>query len=292
MIEEDHNKSKRVLFLNIIINLIIGSFKWIGGIKGSSQALVADAVETTADIISSVIVLIGYNKSVQPPDKNHPYGHGKLEAVVSFIIGLILIFSAGVIAYESVQLFLLPDKDPPAVYTLYIALAVIVIKETLYHVFKKIAKKTGSSLFNNEAIHHRTDAITSILVVIGVSLSLFSTDVLWFGDYLAAVIASGVILYNAYKVIRTSLAEIMDEQTYPEVASLIEKTAQEMKNIHSHEKCYVRKSGNKFYCDIHIRVDKDLSVKEGHDISHELKDNAVAQNPLIADIHIHIEPTL
>lgn len=283
---------RKILFLNILINLVIGAFKWIGGIKGSSQALVADAVETTADIVSSIIVLLGYNKSIEPPDENHPYGHGKLESVVSFIIGIILIFSASLIAYESIILFLKPDKDPPAVFTLYIALGVIVIKEILYRVFKSISRKTGSSLFNNEAIHHRTDAITSILVVLGIGLSLFGGQVLWFGDYLAAVIASGIIFYNAYKVIRVSLSEIMDEQAYPEVASLIEKTAESMNSIQSHEKCYVRKSGNKYYCDIHIRVDKNLSVKEGHDISHDLKDKAVAQNPLIADVHIHIEPTL
>lgn len=287
-----HSKNKRVLFLNILINVVVGTVKWVGGIKSSSQALVADALETTADIISSIIVLVGYNKAIQPPDQNHPYGHGKLEPVISFIIGIVLIFSAGVIIQESIKLLLLPDKDPPRVFALYIALGVIIVKECLYHVFKKIGQKTGSTLFHNEAIHHRTDALTSVLVVVGVGLSLIPNNLVWFGDYAAAILASGIILFNAYKIIRKSLSEIMDEQTYPQVAELIENTAAGMSSIESFEKCYVRKSGNKFYCDIHIRVNKDLSVKQGHDISHDLKDNAIAQNRLIADIHIHIEPTL
>jgi cation diffusion facilitator family transporter len=284
-------KPKFVLLVNILINIFVGTIKWFGGIFGNSQALLADALETTSDIISSVILLVGYNKSTKAPDLNHPYGHGKLQSLTSFIIGLVLILSVGLIVYESVQSLLLPNKIPPQKFTIYIIVFVIVIKEILYHVFKRVSKVLHSSMFHHEALHHRTDAFTTIITLVGVSFSLFTDGKYWYGDQLAAIMASAIILYNAYRIIRSSVAELMDEQTFPEVSSLIEQIASEMSDIDSYEKCYVRKSGSKFYCDIHIRVSANFSVKKGHDIAHELKDKAQGANFLIEDVHIHVEPT-
>lgn len=284
------DRPQLVLIINIFINLIIGSVKWFGGILGNSHALIADALETTSDIISSIFVLVGYKKSIQPPDENHPYGYGKLEAVTSLLVGLILIFSAFLIVYESINSLLSPEKSPPLKFTLIIVLGVIVAKEALYRIFKRISEKTNSTLFYSEAIHHRIDAYTSLITLLGIGVSLIPNGYFWFGDQVGAIIASGIILYNAYKIIKTSLSEIMDEQTFPEVAELIEHLASEIPNVRSYEKCYVRKSGNKFYADIHIRVPRNFTVEQGHNIAHLLKDNAQAKNPLIQDIHIHVEP--
>ena len=283
---------QRVLIINIIINLIVGSIKWFGGILGQSQALIADALETTSDLVSSIFVLVGYKKAIQPPDKQHPYGHGKLEAVTSLLIGLVLIFSACVIVYESINSLLMPDKSPPLKFTLIIVISVIIVKEVLFRVFRAISKKTNSTLFYNEALHHRTDAFTSFITLIGIGISLIPNGDFWFGDQIGAIVASGIILYNAHKIIRGSLAEIMDEQTFPEIALVIEDVASKIPDIDSYEKCYVRKSGNKFYADIHIRVQKNFTVEQGHNIAHLLKDNAQAQNPLIQDILVHVEPSV
>lgn len=285
------NKPKLMLWLNILINIVIGTIKWLGGIFGHSQALLADALETTSDVISSIILLVAYDKSVQPADHNHPYGHGKLQSLISFLIGLILIFSAVLIVNESIQSLLNQEHEIPHFFTIYIIAFVIVIKEVLYQLFKKLSEKMQSSLFYHEAIHHRTDAFTTIITLLGVGFSLFTKGKFWYGDQLAAIMASAIILYNAYKIIRGSVSEIMDEQTYPEVSGLIEKLAEEIKDISSHEKCYVRKSGNRFYCDIHIRVNSNFTVKQGHDIAHLLKDRAQSVNKLIEDVHIHVEPT-
>ena len=282
---------RTILVFNILINVMVGAVKWFGGIIGGSHALLADALETTSDIVSSVIILLGYNKAIQPPDHNHPYGHGKLESVTSFIIGIILIFSAGLIIWESVQSLLLPDKVPPKQFTIYIIAAVIVVKEILYRVFKSLSEKFHSSLFYNEALHHRTDAFTTIITFIGVSFALYGNTRFWYGDQLAAIMASAIILYNAYRIIKSSISELMDEQTFPEISGLVERVASEIKEIDSYEKCYVRKSGNRYYCDIHIRVNANFSVKQGHDIAHLLKDRTQEANKLVEDVHIHVEPS-
>jgi cation diffusion facilitator family transporter len=284
-------KPKSLLLINILINICIGAIKWFGGIVGNSQALLADALETTSDVVSSIILFIAYNKSTQPADHNHPYGHGKLQSLLSFIIGLILIGSAGLIIQESVHSLLAHEKLAPHFFTIYIILFVIVVKELLYQLFNRISKQMHSSLFHHEALHHRTDAFTTIVTLIGVSFSLFTNGKFWYGDQLAAIMASAIILFNAYRILKSSVSEIMDEQTYPEISGLIEGLAEEMVDIASHEKCYVRKSGNRFYCDIHIRVNKDFTVRQGHDIAHLLKDRAQARNRLIEDVHIHVEPT-
>jgi cation diffusion facilitator family transporter len=282
---------KSMLIINILTNIFVGAVKWIGGIFGNSQALLADALETSSDIVSSTILLIGYDKSTQPADQNHPYGHGKLEAISSFIIGIVLIFSAALIIYESTQSLLSPHKEIPKTFTVYVVVAVILVKEILYRIFKALSIKFHSSLFKNEAMHHRTDVLTSIITLSGIAISLLPNGKFWYGDQLAAIMASAIILYNAYRIIRNSLSELMDEQTFPEVSSLVEKIAEDILEIDSYEKCYVRKSGNKYYCDIHIRVDANFSVKKGHDIAHLLKNKAQTKNRLIQDVHIHVEPT-
>jgi cation diffusion facilitator family transporter len=282
---------KFVLIANIFINIAVGAAKWTGGLLGNSQALLADALETTADIVSSIVILFGYQKATQAPDHNHPYGHGKIEAITSLVIGLVLVLSAMLIIYASVQSLLLPDKIPPKFFTLFIAVAVIVVKEVLYRVFKKLSFKFHSSLLKNEAVHHRIDAFTTIITLVGLGLSLLSSDKFWYGDQLAAIIASAIIFYNAYRITRNALSELMDEQSYPEISQLVESIASIIEDIDSFEKCYVRKSGNRYYCDIHIRVNANFSVKKGHDIAHLLKDNAQAANRLIEDVHIHVEPS-
>lgn len=279
-----------MLLLNILINIFIGAIKWVGGIFGQSQALLADALETTSDVISSIILFVAYDKSTQPADLNHPYGHGKLQPLISFIIGLILIGSAGLIINESVQSLVRHEKIIPHVFTIYIILFVVFVKEILYQVFNRLSKQMHSSLFYHEALHHRTDVFTTLVTLLGVSFSLFTNGRFWYGDQLAAIVASAIILFNAYRILKSSVSEIMDEQTYPEVSSLIEKIAESIQDISSHEKCYVRKSGNRYYCDIHIRVNATYTVKKGHDIAHMLKDKAQASNRLIEDVHIHVEP--
>ena len=163
-----------MLLVNILINIFIGAIKWVGGIFGQSQALLADALETTSDVISSIILFVAYDKSTQPADLNHPYGHGKLQSLISFIIGLILIGSAGLIINESVQSLVRHEKKIPHVFTIYIILFVVFIKEILYQVFNRLSKQMHSSLFYHEALHHRTDVFTTLVTLLGVSFSLFT----------------------------------------------------------------------------------------------------------------------
>jgi cation diffusion facilitator family transporter len=282
---------KKILLINILVNILVGSIKWFGGIVGQSHALLADALETTSDIVSSIILFFGYNKSTQAPDHNHPYGHGKLEAVISFIIGILLIISAILIIFDSTQSLISPEKEAPKDFAIYLILGVIVVKEILYRIFNALSIRFRSTLFQNEAIHHRTDVFTSFITLAGVAVSLFASKSFWYGDQLAAIIASAIILFNAYRIIRNSLSELMDEQSFPEISHLVEQMASEIQEIDSYEKCYVRKSGNRYYCDIHIRVNANFSVKQGHDIAHLLKDKVQKNNSTVEDVHIHVEPS-
>lgn len=263
--------------------------KAVTGIFGNSYALIADAIESTTDVFSSLLVLLGLKYSSKPPDENHPYGHGRAEPLITFAVVGFLVISATVIAYESIQHIKTPHSVPET-YTLIILAVIIVIKEIAYRFVSKKGEETKSTSLKADAWHHRSDAITSLMAFIGISIAIFMGDGYEAADDFAALIASGFIIYNAYLILRPALGEVMDEHMYDDMISHIREISQSIPGVVETEKCFVRKTGMKFLVDLHIAVDASISVKEGHDIAHEVKNILLQELPEIADVLIHVEP--
>jgi len=263
--------------------------KFMAGILGNSYALIADAIESSADVLSSVLVLIGLKYSTKPADENHPYGHGRFEVISTFAVIGFLVISATVIAYESIVNIKTSHESPEA-FTLYILGGIILFKELSYQYVIRKSKETNSSSLKVDAWHHRSDAITSVLAFIGISIAVFMGKGYESADDWAALIASGIIVYNAYKIFRPVLREISDEQIYDDLIKEIREISLTVTGVVDTEKCHVRKMGMVYYVDLHMIVDGNISVIEGHKIAHDLKDEIQHRIPQVADVLVHTEP--
>lgn len=276
-------------YFSVIGNFFLAIIKGLAGVFGNSYALIADAIESTADVFSSLSVLFGLKYAKRPADKNHPYGHGKIEPLITFIVVGFLIVSAIFIAYEAIEKIQTPH-ELPKVWTLYVLVPIIIWKEISFQIVYKRGKETNSTSLKADAWHHRADAITSILAFIGISVALILGDGYESADDWAALVASGIILYNSYRIFRPALGEIMDEQDYDNLINEIRSIALAVDGVENTEKCFIRKSGVEYHVDLHARVNGELTVKKGHDIAHQLEDTLKQKLPHLGNIMIHIEP--
>ncbi|MBS1653005.1 MAG: cation transporter [Bacteroidetes bacterium] len=279
----------KTTYFSIISNALLALVKWIFGYFGNSYALIADAIESTTDIFSSLLILIGFKYTSRPADKNHPYGHGRLEPLITFIVVAFLVTSATVIAYESIVNIKAPHELPKS-YTLFILAPLIIWKEVSFQLVMRKAKQTNSSSLKADAWHHRSDAITSVAAFIGISIALFFGKGYESADDWAALFSSIFILYNSYKIFRPALGEIMDENLYDDLIDDIRKVAVTVNGVIGTEKCFVRKSGFYYHVDLHAMVSASITVKQGHEIAHNLKNTLRKNIPQLGHVLIHVEP--
>lgn len=279
----------KATYFSIIGNTSLAIIKGLAGFFGNSYALIADAIESTTDIFSSFLVLFGIKYANKPADENHPYGHGRAEPLITFLVVGFLITSATIIAYESIQNINTPH-ELPKIWTLFVLVPLIIWKEISFRLVMRKAKETNSSSLKADAWHHRSDAITSVAALIGISIALYFGKGYETADDWAALFASGFILYNSYLIFRPALGEIMDEHLYDDLVERIRQVSLTVEGIIDTEKCFIRKAGMKYHVDLHAIVDGNRTVKEGHDLAHKLKDTLRTEIIELGHVLIHIEP--
>jgi cation diffusion facilitator family transporter len=279
----------KATYFSIVGNASLAAIKGFAGFFGNSYALIADAIESATDIFSSFLVLFGLKYASRPADKNHPYGHGRAEPLITFLVVGLLITSATIIAYESIKNIGTPH-ELPKLWTLFVLIPLIIWKEISFQLVMKKAKETNSSSLKADAWHHRSDAITSVAALIGISIALYFGKGYETADDWAALFASGFILYNSYKIFRPALGEIMDEHFYDDLIDDIRKVSLKVDGVIATEKCFIRKAGMKYHVDLHATVDANITVKHGHAIAHKLKDTLRNDIPQLGHVLIHIEP--
>ncbi len=284
-----HESAINTTYFSIVGNASLALIKWLAGYFGNSYALIADAIESTADIFSSFLVLLGIKYASRPADKNHPYGHGRVEPLITFLVVGFLITSATIIAHDSIVNINTPHELPKP-YTLIVLGLIIIWKEISYRIVIKKSIQTNSSSLKADAWHHRSDAITSVSAFIGISIALFFGKGYESADDWAALFGSAFILYNSYLIFRPALSEIMDEHIYDDTIELIRFNSLKVKGVIDTEKCHVRKIGMSYHVDLHAIVDRNITVRDGHEIAHQLKNKILEELPDIADVFIHIEP--
>jgi cation diffusion facilitator family transporter len=291
MSNERLKRSLRTTFLGIIVNLFLAGGKMTAGVLGKSHALMADAVESLADIFSSLIVWRGVVVAAMPADEDHPYGHGKAEPIASAVVATMLLIAAAGIAIKSVQEILSP-QETPAAYTLLVLVGVVLIKEGLYRFVISEGEATQNMAVKTDAWHHRSDAITSIAAFIGISIALIGGKGYEPADDVAALVASGLIAFNGWRLLKPALNELMDTSPDPLVVAEIRSVAEKVEGVDCVEKCFVRKMGYQLFVDMHIHVDGNITVENAHQIAHNVKDVIKEKIPVVSDVLIHIEPSI
>ena len=279
----------RVALVGLVINVVLASAKIVAGVVGHAYVLIADGIESALDVGGSIVIWAGLTFAARPPDQTHPYGHGKAEPIAAGIVAIGVLVAALGLAIQSVREIFLPHHAP-APYTLGILIVVIVIKEILFRYVNRIGRDAESTAVQTDAWHHRSDALTSAAAFIGISVALIGGKRWQSADDWAALFACAVIAANGIRLLRPAFYEIMDTAPRGKFIRSISRTALSVPGVIDVEKCRARKMGLDFYVDLHVGVDGNMSVHEGHEIAHRVKAAIQQSDSRIADVLVHIEP--
>ncbi len=284
------DRSVRATITGMIINAVLAAGKITAGALGHSQALIADGIESLADIVSSIVVWRGVVVAAVPEDEDHPYGHGKAEAVAAGVVGVLLGSAAIWIAVESLHQIITPHQTP-ATFTLVVLVVVIVVKELLFRRVLQTGHELENVAVKGDAWHHRSDAITSFAAGVGIVVALAGGPGYEWADDAAALLASLFIAWNGVRIGRPAMDELMDAAAPKEFRNHVSAVAAAVTDVERIEKCIVRRHGYWFYVDLHVEVDPQMTVARSHAIAHEVKDRLRSELPRIRDVLIHIEPS-
>jgi cation diffusion facilitator family transporter len=279
----------RSTLVGVALNITLALVKGTAGFVGHSYALIADAIESASDVFSSLIVYLGLRVAMRPPDENHPYGHGKAEPMAATAVSLALFGAAILIAVESVREILLPHHAP-APFTLVVLAVVVLVKEGLFRYVFSVGQQVESTAVKTDAWHHRSDAITSALAFVGISIALVGGPGYESADDYAALGASVIIAFNAYHLLREALEELSDAAPPDTVTVGIREAALSVNGVVGLDVCMVRKMGFDYFVDLHVVVDGSLTVREGHWIAHQVQDAIRERHLRVAQVLVHVEP--
>jgi cation diffusion facilitator family transporter len=279
----------RVALLGLVINVVLASVKIVAGVIGHAYVLIADGIESALDVGGSIVIWGGLTVAARPPDRTHPYGHGKAEPIAALVVAICVLAAAIGLAIESVREILTPHHGP-APFTLALLVVVIVIKEFLFRYVNRIGRDLESTAVQTDAWHHRSDALTSAAAFIGISVALIGGERWQSADDWAALFACAVIAANGVRLALPAFQEIMDTAPAGKIVGSILAVASSVPGVVEVEKCHARKMGLDYYVDLHVGVEGNISVHEGHEIAHRVKSAIQQSDSRIADVLVHIEP--
>jgi cation diffusion facilitator family transporter len=274
----------------IVLNAILAAAKFAGGILGNTYALIADGAESTLDIFSSLLVWAGFRVAARPPDANHPYGHGKAEAVAALGVAVFVFAMAGWVGFHAVHEIITPHLGPKW-WTLPLLAAIVAVKMWFSRRVRSAGVEAGSTALGVEAMHHWSDAITSAAAFIGIAVALIGGKGWEAADDWAALLACAVIAFNGAGMVMKALGDVMDTAVPTRFENEVRALALAVSGVRALDKVRMRKSGLSYLVDIQVRVDGDLTVRAGHAIAHAVKDALLASAlHRISDVTVHVEP--
>ena len=284
-----YQQLQRASWIGLTINIALGLAKLIGGLIGNSFALVADAINSLGDAVTTVIVLYSLKVAQRPPDEEHPYGHTRAEGIAALSVSLLIVFSAIIVGWEALQRIVRVHDKPP-LWTLWIAAVNVVVKEGLYRYKVAIGKRTNSMAIIANAWDHRSDALCALAVLLGLTAIRVGGEGWMWADEAAALFVVVAIIWAGGKLFRLSASELMDMQADVAVVAAIRETAASTAEVQAIEKLWVRKSGIEYFVDIHIQVDPMLTVEQGHEIGHVVTARLLSEFPAVRGVLVHLEP--
>ena len=281
-------RARRLALVGVVVNFALALVKLAAGVFGNSYALIADAIESLADILGSALIWGGLRVAARPASPRHPYGYGRAESLAALAVAVLILAAGLFIAVEAVYEIVTPHSAP-APFTLAVLVGVIAIKEGLFRVARRTARESGSVAAATDAWHHRADAITSLAAFVGISIALIGGPGWEPADDWAALAAAGVVVFNAFRLMTPPLRELLDAQPAP-VVDRAAAIAAGVPRVDAVQKTHARKSGTRYWVDMHVWVDPAMTVRDAHTLAHAIKDAVRADNPHVADMMIHIEP--
>lgn len=273
----------------MLVNAGLAVIKLLAGLLGHSYALVADAIESLSDVFASLVVWRGLSLAAREADAAYPFGYGRAEPLASAIVGLMMVGAALGIAVQAVREIVTPHHAP-APFTLLVLVLVVAAKETLFRSVLRTAAATGSGAVRADAWHHRSDAITSLAAFLGISVALLGGEGWEGADDVAALFASGIILFNGARILRPAAHELMDRAPPADLLGAVEAAALGVAEVRRIEKLRVRKVGVEFQADLHVQADPGLTLHAAHIVGGKVKGAIRRAVPAVRDVLVHMEP--
>ncbi|MHC5008429.1 MAG: cation diffusion facilitator family transporter [Planctomycetota bacterium] len=284
-----YRQARTAAWAGLAVNLVLALVKLIAGIVGHSIALIADAVNSLGDGLTSGVTIYALGVAQRPPDAEHPYGHSRAESIAALSVAVLIGASAIGIAIEALRSLGTMHPVPP-IWTLWIAAGNAIIKEAMYQYNRRVAARTGSEALVAGAWDHRGDALCSVAVLVGLAFVRYGGESLIWADDAAAIVVVGVILLASVNLFRRNASQLMDQQAQDEIIAAIRGVAEQTPGVVRVEKIRARRSGLEVFVDIHIEVVGTLTVMEGHDIGHGVKARLIENLTPVSDVLVHVEP--
>jgi len=285
-----YREAVQATWLGLVVNLLLGCAKLVGGLAGQSYALISDAVNSLGDVFTSVAVLLAFRVAQKPADAEHPYGHTRAEAIAGSNVAVLVIVSALLVGWGAVRGIPNQPHEVPPFWTLVIAGSNVVIKEALYQYKIRLGRRAGSRAIIANAWDHRADAFSALAVLVGLLLVRLGGPRFLAIDEVAALVVVAVIVTSAARLLWSSSQELMDAQADKPFVDQIRGAAATVEGVKRIDKLWVRKSGMEYLVDIHIQVRADQTVDEGHRVSHLVKDELLNRFTNLRDVLVHLEP--
>ncbi|MGN0847995.1 MAG: 2-amino-4-hydroxy-6-hydroxymethyldihydropteridine diphosphokinase [Kiritimatiellia bacterium] len=279
---------RNVTYAGAAVNILVAALKGVGGVLCSSQALVADAVHSVSDLVTDLAVILGVRYWVAPADAEHPYGHGKIQALVTLFIAGALALVAWELGWHAARALMAGGAKSPGLAAFYCALVSVVSKELLFHWTRRVAHTVKSPALEANAWHHRSDAISSVPVAIAVVVAHVWPSLAWL-DAVGAILVACFILHVAWEIAHPALQELVDagiDDKSAEVAAV----ARQVPGVLAVHQARARRYGGAFQADLHVQVDASLSIGAAHTLGHDVKNAILAAGIDVSDAVIHVEP--
>ena len=289
LLQHVYRDATRAALLGLIVNMALGVIKLIGGIVGHSFALISDSVNSLGDSAASIVVLGSLRYAQKPADSDHPYGHTRAEAVGATTVSLMIIVAALLVGWQALMRLTSAHVMPP-LWTLWIAGGNVVIKESLFRYQLAVGRKTQSAAMVANAWDHRADAFCSLAALVGIGVVRWMGEQFIWADQAAALIIVGVILITGIRLYAMSASELLDLQADESLVEEVRRAAEKVDGVRGVEKLFVRKTGLEYFVDIHVEVDESMTVRDGHELGHDVKSALLADFSRLRGVLVHLEP--
>ena len=290
-----YRQAQRATIIGIVVNIILAIIKGIGGIMGNSRALIADAVHSASDVISSVAVFIGIRAAQKPPDREHPYGHGKSENVATLIVAILLVVVGFEIMYNSISsIWAETANEVTSMMVFYIIIFSLVIKEVLFQYKYRLGRKISSPALIADAWHHRSDAISSAVALVGVGLTIigsrFDIPYLVYFDPIAGAVIAIIIMYMGFQLAKEAVSMTLEVVLNEDETRDMMNTVKGIEKVVQIDSLSARSHGSYVIVDIKISVDANITVEEGHRIARNVKQKLIKEHDIVRDVNVHVNP--
>ena len=285
----DASRGIRTAQIGLLVNAVLAVIKVLAGVIGNSYALIADGIESTADLFSSTIIWSGLRIARRDANAEYPFGYGKAETLAAATVALMLIGAAIAISIEAIREILTPHHSP-APWTLVVLVIVVIVKEVLFRRVHAISTEVGSEAVYADAWHHRSDAITSLAAFVGISIALIGGEGWEEADDWAALFAAAVIAWNGQTLLRPAIAGLMDRSAEPAIRTSVYEIACSVTHVRAVEKVIVRRAGAYYFADLHVQADPDMSLHDAHIVSGKVKSAIMSALPNVRGVLVHMEP--